>query len=96
VISEWASWPWIFLINIPIALAVLALTPNLMPSTPARRGSIDLVGALLATGGLALTVFGVVRAPEEGWGSTATLLAIGGGLACWPRSWPCRPLGVSR
>jgi EmrB/QacA subfamily drug resistance transporter len=81
VISEWASWPWIFFINIPIAAAVLALTRSLMPSAPARRGSIDLLGALTATGGLALTVFGVVRAPEEGWGSQPTLLAIGGGLA---------------
>src|SRR4051812_49330360 len=80
VISEWVSWPWIFFLNIPIAAAVLALTPRLMPSSPARRGSIDVLGALLATGGLALTVFGVVRAPQEGWGSTATLLTIGGGL----------------
>ncbi len=80
VITEWISWPWVFYINIPIALIVLAVTPGLMPSAPARRGSIDLVGALTATAGLALTVFGVVRAPEEGWGSASTLLAIGGGL----------------
>jgi EmrB/QacA subfamily drug resistance transporter len=80
VITEWISWPWVFYINIPIALLVLALTPALMPSVPARRGSIDFAGALTATAGLALTVFGVVRAPEEGWGSAATLLTIGGGL----------------
>ena len=49
--------------------------PVLMPSVPARRGSIDIAGATTATAGLALTVFGIVRAPEEGWGSSATLLA---------------------
>jgi MFS family permease len=81
LISEWASWPWIFFLNIPIAGAVLALTPGLMPSAPARRGSIDVLGALLATSGLAVTVFGVVRAPQEGWGSTATLLSIDAGPA---------------
>ena len=81
VITEWISWPWVFYINIPIALAVLAVTPGVMPSAPARRGSIDIIGALTATAGLALTVFGIVRAPEEGWGSSATLLAIGSGLA---------------
>jgi len=81
VITEWISWPWVFYINIPIALLVLAVTPSLMPGAPARRGSIDLLGALTATTGLALTVFGIVRAPEEGWGSTATLLSIGGGIA---------------
>jgi len=80
VITEWISWPWVFYINIPIALAVLAVTPGLMPAAPARRGSTDLAGAATATGGLALAVFGVVRAPEEGWGSAATLLTIAGGL----------------
>jgi EmrB/QacA subfamily drug resistance transporter len=80
VITEWISWPWVFYINIPIAVIVLAVTPGLMPTAPARRGSIDLGGALTATAGLALTVFGVVRAPEEGWGSAATLLTIAGGL----------------
>ncbi len=81
VITEWISWPWVFYINIPIALAVLAVVPGLMPAAPARRGSIDVAGALVATGGLVLTVFGVVRAPEEGWGSSSTLLTIAGGLA---------------
>jgi EmrB/QacA subfamily drug resistance transporter len=81
VITEWISWPWVFLINIPIALVVLVLTPALMPAATARRGSIDLAGAVTATAGLALTVFGIVRAPEAGWGSAATLASIGGGLA---------------
>src|SRR5918997_405815 len=80
VITEWISWPWVFYINIPIALIVLAVTPGLMPSAPARRGSIDLAGAVTATAGLALTVFGIVRAPDEGWGSAATLGAIAGGV----------------
>jgi EmrB/QacA subfamily drug resistance transporter len=81
VITEWISWPWVFYINIPIALLVLAVTPALMPSAPGRRGSIDLGDALTATAGLALTVFGIVRAPEQGWDSGETLLAIGGGIA---------------
>jgi MFS family permease len=81
VITEWISWPWVFYINIPIAALVLAVTPGLMPSAPARRGSVDVLGAITATAGLALTVFGVVRAPEEGWGSATTLLTIAGGVA---------------
>jgi EmrB/QacA subfamily drug resistance transporter len=81
VITEWASWPWVFYINIPIALIVLAVVPGLMPSAPARRGSIDIAGAVTATAGLAMTVFAIVRAPEEGWGSVATLVVLAGGLA---------------
>src|SRR5215216_4490873 len=81
VITEWISWPWVFYINIPIALAVLAVAPGLMPAAAARRGSIDLAGAITATAGLAATVFAIVRAPEEGWGSAQTLLVLAGGVA---------------
>jgi EmrB/QacA subfamily drug resistance transporter len=81
VITEWVSWPWVFYINIPIALLVLALTPGLMPAAASRRGSVDVAGAITATAGLALTVFGIVRAPEEGWGSAATVVSIAAGLA---------------
>nr|MBA3328159.1 MFS transporter [Solirubrobacterales bacterium] len=81
VITEWITWPWVFYVNVPIALLVLAVSPRLMPGAAARRGSVDVGGALTATAGLALTVFGIVRAPEEGWGAVETLLSIGGGLA---------------
>lgn len=40
-----------------------------------------MAGAAVATVGLALTVFGVVRAPEQGWGAAGTLAAVGAGLA---------------
>jgi len=80
VITEWLTWEWVFFINIPVALLALALTPRLMPSAPARRGSIDVVGAALATGGLAALVFAIVRAPEQGWGSAETVLVGGAGL----------------
>ena len=81
VITEWISWPWVFYVNIPIALLVLAVTPGLMPALAARRGSVDLAGAITATAGLAMTVFAIVRAPEEGWGSAQTLLVVAGGVA---------------
>ncbi len=80
VITEWASWPWVFYINIPVALAALALTPRLMPSTSSRSGSVDIVGAVLATVGLATTVYAIVRAPEQGWGSPETLAVLAAGL----------------
>src|ERR687894_1421510 len=56
VMTEWLSWPWVFYVNVPIALAVLAVTARVRPSVPARGGSIDVAGALTATAGLALTV----------------------------------------
>ncbi|MFG2174806.1 MFS transporter [Streptomyces niveus] len=81
VITEYASWPWVFYINIPIAVIVLALAPRVMPSAPARRGSIDLAGAVTVTAGLAVAVYAIVRAPETGWASAETWLVLAAGVA---------------
>ncbi|MCF3124998.1 MFS transporter [Streptomyces arenae] len=75
VFTEWLSWPWIFVIYVPIGLATLAAT-RLLPAVEGRRGSVDLLGAAAVTAGLALAVFAVVRAPEAGWGSAATVLQL--------------------
>ncbi|NUS93063.1 MAG: MFS transporter [Nocardia sp.] len=72
VITEYVSWPWVFYINVPIAVLALLAVPALMPEAPARRGSLDLLGAVTATAGLAAAVYGIVRAPEVGWGSGQT------------------------
>ncbi|MCZ4586088.1 MFS transporter [Rhodococcus opacus] len=72
VITEYLSWPWVFYINVPIAIIALAATPLLMPNAPARSGSIDILGALTVTAGLALAVYSIVRAPEVGWDSGQT------------------------
>ncbi|MFC9977159.1 MFS transporter [Spirillospora sp. NPDC127200] len=78
VLTEWLSWPWVFIIYIPIGLATLAAVPAVLPAVGSRRGSVDVLGAAAVTAGLALAVFTVVRAPEEGWGSAATLLGLAG------------------
>jgi EmrB/QacA subfamily drug resistance transporter len=72
VITEYASWPWVFYINIPIAVIALAATPALMPAAAVRRGTVDVLGALTVTAGLAAAVYAIVRAPEVGWGSGQT------------------------
>src|SRR5688500_2400097 len=81
VLTEYASWPWVFFINIPLAAAVLLLVPSVMPAGVTQRGSLDVAGAVTVTAGLAAVVFAVVRAPQEGWTSGTTLVAGIGGLA---------------
>lgn len=80
VFTEWLSWPWVFIIYIPIGVATLAAT-RLLPAVEGKRGSVDILGAISVTAGLALAVFAVVRAPEAGWGSASTVLQLGGAVA---------------
>ncbi|MFF5339066.1 MFS transporter [Streptomyces sp. NPDC013181] len=80
VFTEWLSWPWVFIIYIPIGLATLAAT-GLLPAVAPSRGAIDVLGAASVTAGLALAVFAVVRAPETGWGTTQTVLQLTGAAA---------------
>ncbi|MFI5490671.1 MFS transporter [Micromonospora echinaurantiaca] len=81
VITEYVSWPWVFYVNIPIALLAVLATPALMPAGGARRGSLDVAGALTVTAGLGAAVYAIVRAPEVGWSSAQTWLALAGAVA---------------
>jgi EmrB/QacA subfamily drug resistance transporter len=74
VITEWISWRWTFLINVPVAILALALIPGLIPAGLARRGRIDLLGAAGITGALSLAVYTIVTANDAGWASARTLL----------------------
>ena len=104
VLTEWADWRWVFLVNIPVGLVALAATGRLLPAGAARRGRIDLAGAAAITGAISLAVLGIVRAPEAGWTSPATLAALGAaaGLLAWftalqaVRREPLVPLSIFR
>ncbi|MET9817264.1 MULTISPECIES: MFS transporter [unclassified Streptomyces] len=103
VFTEWLSWPWVFIIYIPIGVATLAAT-KLLPAVAPRRGAVDVLGAVAVTAGLALAVFAVVRAPEVGWGATQTLLELLGAGALLAAFFviqrtvrePLMPLGIWR
>ena len=80
VLTEYASWPWVFYITIPIAILVMAVAPFALPAVVASRGgTVDVGGAVTATLGLTALVYGIVRAPEAGWVATETLTALVGG-----------------
>ena len=73
VITQYIDWPWVFYINVPIALLALAAAPVLMPAgSLGVRGSIDVLGALTVTAGLGTAVYAIVRAPEVGWATPET------------------------
>jgi MFS family permease len=70
------DWRWVFFINIPIGLAVLAGTAAL-PEGVRGRGRLDTPGAVAGTGAMVALVYGITRAGEHGWTDALTLASFG-------------------
>lgn len=83
-LTDVGSWRWTMFINVPIGLAVLALTRRFLDETARRPGRFDLVGAVTATGGAVAIVWSLIGAPDHGWTSARTLvgLVVGVALVC--------------
>lgn len=73
---EWGTWRWTFFINVPVGIAVVALSRWCLHESPRIRGRFDAAGAFTATAGMTLLVYGVVRAAESGWGDPLVLAAL--------------------
>jgi len=59
------SWRLVFFVNVPVGAVLFAISWRLLPADPPRRsGQLDVPGALAATAGVALLVFGVTRAGD--------------------------------
>ncbi len=72
------SWSWIFFINVPVGVLVLALTPRLVRESVADvvHRHFDVPGAISITGGLMLLVYAMTRAAQHGWGTTETIALL--------------------
>jgi EmrB/QacA subfamily drug resistance transporter len=77
------SWPAVFIINVPVGIAVLIAGRRLVPreAVAAHERKLDVPGAVLISGGLTAIVFGIVRTDTLGWGSPGVLLPLALGLA---------------
>ena len=76
LLTEYASWRWVFFVNVPIGAILLTLAPLSLPRGAAGHGRLDPLGALLVTGSMSSLVYGLVRGPEAGWGHTSTVAAF--------------------
>jgi EmrB/QacA subfamily drug resistance transporter len=106
VLTDALNWHWIFLVNVPIGIAVVALTLKLLP--PARTEvtdrRLDVAGAVTVTASLMLAVYTIVKGNDVGWltartlgllAASAALLALFIGIESRVRS-PLMPLGLFR
>src|ERR671924_585235 len=78
ILTKYLGWEWIFYVNVPVGALVLALTLPFVPESRADLGHrrFDAAGAVTVTGGLALLVYAISKAPDVGWGSARTILLL--------------------
>jgi EmrB/QacA subfamily drug resistance transporter len=106
ILTKYLGWQWIFFVNVPVGVVVLALTRPIVPESHAELGHrrFDATGAVLVTSGLALLVYAISKAPDVGWatGRTIGLLALSGvilgAFVAWERrvEAPLVPFSVFR
>jgi EmrB/QacA subfamily drug resistance transporter len=82
VLTDIASWRWVFFVNVPIGIVtvMLAVRYILESRVEGARRSYDLAGAATVTGGLVVIVFAIVKAQSYGWGSARTLGLFAAGI----------------
>lgn len=73
-----AGWRWVFLLNVPLAAAVLAVTSRHVPESrdPSAHGRFDIAGAVLAAASLAGISYALIEAPGRGAGPQVAVAAV--------------------
>jgi len=78
ILTDLLSWHWIFLVNIPVGVAVFVLSLRLLPATKGvATGRLDIGGAVTITAALILAVYAIVNGNDNGWTSASTLGLLG-------------------
>src|ERR1700753_2466151 len=79
VLTDVASWRWVFFVNVPVGIATILLALRYVAESRLNvaRRAFDLAGAVTVTGGLVVLVYAIVKAQSYGWGSPRTL-GLGG------------------
>ncbi len=78
LITRYAGWEYIFLLNVPVGAAVLALVRSVVPESRTQSSDrhYDPLGAITVTGGLVALVYAISQAPQVGWGSAQTVALL--------------------
>lgn len=83
IFTQYLGWRWNFFVNVPVGLAVIVSSLRVLDrhESTAEHNNLDLPGAVLATGGLMLLVYTLVKAPSLGWSSTTIMAYFGVSIA---------------
>jgi len=79
ILTDALDWHWIFLVNVPIGIAVVALSLSVLPAAriPTAAQRLDFAGAVTVTASLLIAVFAIVKGNEVGWLTLRTLGLLG-------------------
>lgn len=70
------SWRWVLFVNVPIGVFEVLVAPRVLRETETNPGHLDLPGALSATAGVSLVVFGLIHAGSTAWGAPTTVWSL--------------------
>ena len=81
ILTTYISWRWVFFVNVPIGITVLALAPFALAATERRRIALDIPGVITSAAGLALLVWGLTHAAAGAdgvshWGEPLTIATL--------------------
>jgi EmrB/QacA subfamily drug resistance transporter len=79
-VTQGLGWPWIFWLNVPVALAAIPLVLGRLTETAGPGGTVDVPGLLLVTAAALGLVWGLVRGNSVGWGSAQTVVPLASGV----------------
>jgi EmrB/QacA subfamily drug resistance transporter len=83
VLTDVLNWHWIFLVNLPVGVGVVALSLALLPQNGGHEatGRLDIAGAATVTASLMLAVYAIVNGNEVGWGTAQTIGMLASSVA---------------
>jgi EmrB/QacA subfamily drug resistance transporter len=81
LLVQHVNWQSVFYVNVPVGVIALALGFFVLRETPKEKaGAFDVAGVVLLSASLFALVWGLIKAPANGWGSATTLLFLGGAI----------------
>ena len=81
VLTAYASWRWIFFVNVPLAGLALAVAPRVLNESRTGRGRLDAPGAITVTAGMISLVYGLINASSHSWATVGTYGPLSAAIA---------------
>ncbi len=73
ILTQYASWRWVFFVNAPIALIIAIAAPRILNESEKEKIDLDLSGSILSIVGVGLLVYGLIHASQSGWSTSITI-----------------------